>query len=122
LYGTVNRKHGTAYTAYRGTDYISAGKTGTAQLFSVAQDEEYDEENVADHLKDNAMYIGYAPYDNPELSIAVTVENAGGGGSNAAPVARKVMDYYFSRPQPNELVSIQSVNEILNETRAGAMQ
>jgi penicillin-binding protein 2 len=122
LYGTVNRNHGTAHTAYRGAEYISAGKTGTAQLFSVAQDEEYDEENVADHLKDNAMYIGYAPYENPELSIAVTVENAGGGGSNAAPVARQVMDYYFSRPKPNELVSIQSVSEIVNETRAGAMQ
>jgi penicillin-binding protein 2 len=54
LYGTVNREHGTAKTAFRGTEYISAGKTGTAQLFSIAQDEEYDEENVADHLKDNA--------------------------------------------------------------------
>lgn len=122
LYGTVNRNHGTAHTAYRGANYVSAGKTGTAQLFSVAQDEEYDEENVADHLKDNAMYIGYAPYENPELSIAVTVENAGGGGSNAAPVARQIMDYYFSRAKPNELVSIQSVNEVVDQTRAGAMQ
>ena len=96
LYGTVNRDHGTAHTAYRGADYIAAGKTGTAQLFSIAQDEEYDEENVAAHLRDNAMYIGYAPFDQPEISIAVTVENAGGGGSHAAPVARQIMDYYFA--------------------------
>lgn len=111
LYGTVNRNHGTAHTAFRRTDYTSAGKTGTAQLFSVAQDEEYDEENVADHLKDNAMYVGYAPYVNPELSIAITIENAGGGGSNAAPAARKIMDYYFSRSTPNELVSIDSKSQ-----------
>lgn len=95
LYGTVNRDHGTAFTAYRGAKYISAGKTGTAQLFSVGQDEEYDENEVHEYLRDNAMYIGYAPYDNPQMSIAVTIENAGGGGSNAAPLARNVMDFYF---------------------------
>ena len=106
LYGTVNRQHGTAHTAYRGAKYISAGKTGTAQLFSVAQDEEYEVDNVAEHLRDNAMYIGYAPFEKPELSIAVTIENAGGGGSNAAPVARQIMDFYFSREKPSELASI----------------
>jgi len=96
LYGTVNRDHGTAHNAFRNTDYISAGKTGTAQLFSVAQDAEYEEENVSARLKDNAMYIGYAPYVDPEISISVVIENAGGGSSNAAPAARIVMDYYFS--------------------------
>jgi len=100
LYGTVNRDHGTAHTAFRNTDYISAGKTGTAQLFSVAQDAEYEEENVSARLKDNAMYIGYAPFDDPEISISVVIENAGGGSSNAAPAARIVMDYYFSEIKP----------------------
>jgi penicillin-binding protein 2 len=95
LYGTVNRKHGTAHNAFRNTSYISAGKTGTAQLFSVAQDEEYVEEDVNEYLRDNAMYVGYAPYDNPQISIAIAIENAGGGSSNAAPLARQVMDYYF---------------------------
>lgn len=95
MYGTVNRAHGGARTAFRGAHYISAGKTGTAQLFTVAQDEKYEEENVSDHLKDNAMYIGYAPYDNPEFAIVVALENAGGGSKNAAPIARKMMDYYF---------------------------
>lgn len=97
LYGTVNREHGTAYRAFRKTEYISAGKTGTAQLFTVAQDAEYEEENVAKELRDNAMYVGYAPYDAPEISIAVTIENAGGGSANAAPLARNVMDFYFSQ-------------------------
>lgn len=97
LYGTVNREHGTARKAFVDTPYTSAGKTGTAQLFTVAQDEEYDEDAISEYLRDNAMYIGYAPYDRPEISIAVTIENAGGGGSNAAPLAREVMDFYFEK-------------------------
>jgi penicillin-binding protein 2 len=100
LYGTVNREHGTAHTAFRGTDYVSAGKTGTAQLFSVAQDAEYEEENVSARLRDNAMYVGYAPYSAPEISLSVVIENAGGGSSNAAPAARTIMDYYFSEIKP----------------------
>jgi penicillin-binding protein 2 len=97
LYGTVNREHGTARSAFSGTEYTAAGKTGTAQLFTVAQDAEYDEDAISEYLRDNAMYIGYAPYENPEISISVTIENAGGGGSNAAPLAREVMDFYFER-------------------------
>ena len=110
LYGTVNRNHGTAHTAYSGAKYIAAGKTGTAQLFSIAQDEEYEEENVNEYLRDNAMYIGYAPYDDPQISIAVAIENVGGGGSNAAPLARNVMDFYFeSQPNgPSDIASIQA--------------
>ncbi|WP_026375144.1 penicillin-binding protein 2 [Aestuariibacter salexigens] len=95
LYGTVNREHGTARSAFSGAHYISGGKTGTAQLFSIGQDEEYEEENVAKHLRDNAMYIGYAPIDAPEIVVAVALENAGGGSSNAAPVARQIMDFHF---------------------------
>ncbi|MEM0912211.1 MAG: penicillin-binding transpeptidase domain-containing protein, partial [Pseudomonadota bacterium] len=89
-------EHGTANTAFKDSEYKSAGKTGTAQLFTVKQDEEYDEENVDKYLRDNAMYVGYAPFDAPEISVVVTIENAGGGGSNAAPMARQIMDYYYS--------------------------
>lgn len=117
LYGTVNREHGTAHTAFRNTDYISAGKTGTAQLFSVAQDAEYDEENVSARLKDNAMYVGYAPFVDPEISISVVIENAGGGSSNAAPAARIVMDYYFSEIKPKGIALKTNVNG-----SAGAIQ
>ncbi|WP_100640880.1 penicillin-binding protein 2 [Alteromonas facilis] len=95
MYGTVNREHGTARNAFKNTPYISAGKTGTAQLFTVAQDEEYVAEEVASHLRDNAMYIGFAPYEKPEISVTVVLENAGGGSSNAAPLARQIMDFYF---------------------------
>ena len=65
-------------------------------MFTVAQDEEYDDLIIADYLKDNAMYFGYAPSDNPQISVMVALENAGGGGSNAAPIARQVMDYVLS--------------------------
>lgn len=92
---TVGLPHGTAYGAYRNAKYSSGGKTGTAQLFTVGQDEDVDEIEIADYLKDNAMYFGYAPVDTPEISVIVALENAGGGGSNAAPLARQVMDYYL---------------------------
>jgi penicillin-binding protein 2 len=95
MYGTVNREHGTARLAFVDTKYTSAGKTGTAQLFTVGQDEEYKEEEVAAHLRDNAMYVGYAPYDDPQISLSLVLENAGGGSSNAAPLARQIMDFYF---------------------------
>jgi penicillin-binding protein 2 len=110
LYGTVNRENGTARTAFRKTSYVSAGKTGTAQLFTVAQDEEYDEENVHEYLRDNAMYIGYAPFDNPQISMAVAIENAGGGSSHAAPLARNVMDYYFDELRPAREMALAQKN------------
>ena len=110
MYGVVNGEKGTARNAFKNANYISAGKTGTAQVYSVARDEEYDAETVADHLRDNAMYVGYAPYDNPEIVIVVALENAGGGSSQAAPIARKVMDYYF-RDRPPPAISQQSEHE-----------
>ena len=71
-----------------------AGKTGTAQVFSL-KSQAYDEDNIADHLKDHSLFIGYAPYDNPQVSIAVIIENGGHGSSVAAPIAKKMIDFYF---------------------------
>jgi penicillin-binding protein 2 len=116
MYGVVNREHGTAFRAFRSAPYVSAGKTGTAQLFSVAQDEKYDADKVADHLKDNAMYVGFAPYKAPRISIVVVLENAGGGSSNAAPIARKMMDYFFELyPLPEEHVYSEEEKEAVLE-------
>ena len=92
---TVRLPHGTAHKAFRNATYSSSGKTGTAQLFSVGQDENVDDLIIADYLKDNAMYLGYAPSDAPQISVIVALENAGGGGSNAAPISRSVMDYWL---------------------------
>ena len=89
-------KIGTAKTAFKGADYFPAGKTGTAQVVSIAQGEEYDAEKLDERLRDNAIYVGYAPFDDPQIVVAVVVENQGGGSTVAAPIARKVMDYYFA--------------------------
>jgi penicillin-binding protein 2 len=94
MYGTVNRK-GSAHTAFKGSHYISAGKTGTAQLVSIAQDEDYDATKLSKKNHDNAMYVGYAPYDKPQIALSVVLENAGHGGAEAAPIARKIMDNHF---------------------------
>jgi len=95
MHDVVHGEEGTARHAFKDTPYQSAGKTGTAQLFSVGQNEKYVAEDVDERLRDNAMYVGYAPFEYPEISVTVVLENAGGGSSNAAPIARKVMDFYF---------------------------
>lgn len=109
MYGTVNRSHGTARHAFHNADYISAGKTGTAQLFSVGQNEKYVAEDVDERLRDNAMYVGFAPYEDPQVAIVVVLENAGGGSSNAAPVARTMLDQYFANfPQETHAEEIST--------------
>ncbi|NVK54441.1 MAG: penicillin-binding protein 2 [Alteromonadaceae bacterium] len=105
MFKTVNSDIGTARFAFANTPYQSAGKTGTAQLFSVAQDAEYVAEEVDERLRDNAMYVGYAPYDNPEITVVVVVENVGGGSKYAAPMARKMMDAYFELYRPEMFAS-----------------
>jgi len=88
---------GTARKAFRKAPFSSAGKTGTAQLISIAQDEEYDKDKVDYRERDNAMYIGFAPYDKPKIAISVVVENEGHGGSTAAPMAKKLMQYWLNK-------------------------
>jgi penicillin-binding protein 2 len=76
-----------------GVPYSVAGKTGTAQVFSVKQDEVYEEDKVPERLRDHSLYIAYAPADKPQVAVAVVVENGGFGAAAAAPLARKVFDY-----------------------------
>ncbi|MDX1705077.1 penicillin-binding protein 2 [Pseudidiomarina sp.] len=93
----VSGVKGTARSAFQNVQFTSGGKTGTAQVRSIAQDEKYIAEDIAEKYRDNAMYVGYAPADNPEIVVVVTLENAGGGGSVAAPLARNIMDFYFNQ-------------------------
>lgn len=86
---------GTARLTSWGLKYKMAGKTGTAQVFGVAQDEEYDEETVARKLRDHGLFIAFAPYEKPIIAIAVVAEN-GEHGSKMARVARKVLDRYLN--------------------------
>ena len=86
---------GTARSAGRNAPYRMAGKTGTAQVFSLAEDEEYEEEEVRERLRDHALFVGFAPLDNPQIAVAVIVENGGSGSGTAAPVARAMFDAWL---------------------------
>ncbi len=89
---------GTAYQIGKDAKYKIAGKTGTAQVFSVKQDEKYDADKLEEKYRDHALFISFAPADDPKIAIAVVVENGGHGSSVAAPIARKLMDYYLLDP------------------------
>jgi penicillin-binding protein 2 len=95
MYNAVNNLRGTAYRVGQGASYDIAGKTGTAQVYGIAQDEEYDEDAIAKKLRDHALFVAFAPFEKPLIAVAVVVENGGHGGSVAGPIARRVMDYYF---------------------------
>jgi len=86
---------GTAYRIGKDSKYTIAGKTGTAQVFTVKQDEEYDGDKIPKTLHDHALFIAFAPVEDPQIAIAVIVEHGGHGGSTAAPIAKKIMDYYL---------------------------
>jgi hypothetical protein len=83
--------------------YKIAGKTGTAQVFSVAQDATYKEDELEERLKDHALFMAFAPVNTPRIAIAVVVENGGHGGSVAAPIAGKVIEAYLSQFSDEEL-------------------
>lgn len=92
----VHSPKGTARGIATGVKYKIAGKTGTAQIFGIKQDEEYVEEDIEKRLRDHALFISFAPVENPRIAVAVVVENGGSGGAVAAPIARKVMDHYLT--------------------------
>jgi len=97
-------KEGTSAAAFRNVAYASAGKTGTAQVFSL-KGEKYYEHKVDERLRDHAWYMAYAPVDKPRIALAILVENGGFGAQAAAPIAREVMDYYLTgqrKTQPGQ--------------------
>ena len=93
-----DRYCGTAWVAFRKVAYTAAGKTGTAQVFTVAQNAKYSEKMEPESLRDHAWFVAFAPAEAPRIAIAVLVEHAGFGASFAAPVARQVMDAYLLGP------------------------
>jgi penicillin-binding protein 2 len=88
---------GTAVRASRGAAYSIAGKTGTAQVYTIGQTEKYNEKTINERLRDHALFVAFAPAEAPKLVIAVLVENGGHGSSAAAPIARAVFDAYLTK-------------------------
>jgi penicillin-binding protein 2 len=90
-------QRGTAHRAFKDAPYRVAAKTGTAQVAGLAQDEmrARDLEDTPFHLRDHALFVAFAPAEDPKIAVAVIAEHAGHGGSAAGPIARQVMDQYL---------------------------
>ena len=99
----VLRPGGTASAAAAGAAYTIAGKTGTAQVVGIKQGARYDASRLARQYRDHALFIAYAPAEDPKIAIAVMVENGGHGGSTAAPIARAVFDFYLTGKRPGTM-------------------
>nr|WP_255556879.1 penicillin-binding protein 2 [Gilliamella sp. ESL0441] len=94
---------GTARKIYLGTQYQAAGKSGTAQVYGLKENESYNAHKIPEHLRDHALFIAYAPYDKPKIALAIVLENGGGGSSNGGAVARKILDFYLLGDDSKEL-------------------
>ena len=93
---------GTARGVFAGAGYVAAGKTGTAQAVTQAQNTRYNARALDEHQRDHALFMGFAPANAPKIALAVIVENAGWGAGAAAPIARRVMDYWLLDQYPSE--------------------
>jgi penicillin-binding protein 2 len=86
---------GTARKVYVDAQYQAAGKSGTAQVYGLKQNETYNAHKIPEHLRDHALFVAYAPFDKPKIALAIVLENGGGGSSNGGAVVRKILDYYL---------------------------
>ncbi len=93
---------GTGYAVFHDAPYTSAGKTGTAQVFTVAQNQTYHAADLARRLRDHALYVCYAPAEDPVACVALIVEHAGFGAEAAAPIARRLLDYHLLGQYPDD--------------------
>ena len=93
---------GTGAAAFRGAPYTSGGKTGTAQVVKIKANEKYDASKLDERHRDHALYMAFAPAEEPKIALAIIVENAGFGAQNSAPIARRVFDYWLLNQYPSE--------------------
>jgi penicillin-binding protein 2 len=107
---------GTGQRAFARAGYTSGGKTGTAQVIAIKQNEKYDESKVAERHRDHSLFIAFAPLDNPIIAMLVIVENGGFGARAAAPIARTVLDYYLLGKMP---AAMQAAEHDVEDDREG---
>jgi penicillin-binding protein 2 len=103
-------KGGTGTRVFAGAPYSSAGKTGTAQAMSLGQNVKYNAKALEEHQRDHSLFAAYAPAEAPRIAVAIIVENAGFGAAAAAPIVRRVFDYWLADQYPNEqdLAAVQA--------------
>jgi penicillin-binding protein 2 len=101
---------GTSATSFAGAPYTSGGKTGTAQVFTVKQNEKYNASRIDERMRDHALFIAFAPAEDPKVALAMVVENAGFGAQSAAPIARRVFDYVLMGQYP----SVEDIEAVRN--------
>ena len=95
MHDVMQGARGTARAVGMGAPYQMAGKSGTAQVVSIAQDAEYDEDEIEERMRDHALFIAFAPLDNPRIAVALIVENGSSGSGVAAPIAKAVIDEHL---------------------------
>ena len=95
-------QEGTSARAFAGAPYLSGGKTGTAQAVSLGKNEKYNAARMEERQRDHSLYVAFAPAQDPQIALAVIVENAGFGSASAAPIARRVFDYWLLQQYPND--------------------
>jgi penicillin-binding protein 2 len=100
---------GTSAQVFAGASYQSAGKTGTAQAVTIGQKEKYNASKLGEYQRDHALYMAFAPAEQPQIALALVVENAGFGAAHAAPIARRVFDYWLlgQYPSPEDMAATQ---------------
>jgi len=98
-------KEGTSARVFAGTEYLSGGKTGTAQVVTIKKGEKYDAKRMAARHIDHSWYTAFAPADQPKIAVAIIVENGGFGAEAAAPIVRKALDYYLLGKRPQDKAS-----------------
>ncbi|HQQ63213.1 MAG TPA: penicillin-binding protein 2 [Pseudomonadales bacterium] len=100
MHEVAQGERGTANKVFKDAPYTVAGKTGTAQVVGIAQNEKYDVSKLTDRQRDHGLFIAFAPVESPKVAVAVLVENGNSGSGAAAPVARKVLDAYLLNRMP----------------------
>jgi penicillin-binding protein 2 len=110
-------KEGTGARAFAGAQYTNGGKTGTAQVIAMKQNEKYDEKKVAERHRDHSWFIAFAPLESPKIALAIIVENGGFGARAAAPIARTMFDYYLLGKLPQGFNVQTPEDEVEEEDR-----
>ena len=110
---------GTGRSAFKDAPYLSGGKTGTAQAITIGQKSRYNAARLAEYQRDHSLYIAFAPAEQPRIVVAAIVENAGFGATAAAPIVRRVLDYWLAGIYPSEQ-DIKAVQRSRASTPIGA--